>query len=209
MAGKSVSHSESWWATEAPPHVLRCNSSYKSTGEQCRRVAVDGSIVCDQHGGAAGQVRRRAAERIAFTADDAARNLVDWMNDPAVDMRERVKITQDLLDRAGLAAAQVHKIMPITEDPIEALFAKLLDDPNALEPAGLRDAPPVTEAVLGDTYEDLIGTLPEQDETAPRAAERPRPDPSLTQANEKPAEPRSPLKPPKHIREGLERMGQL
>ena len=121
MAGKSVSHSESWWATAAPPHVLRCNSSYKSTGEQCRRVAVDGSIVCDQHGGAAGHVRRRAAERIAFTADDAARNLVTWMNDPAVNMRERVKITQDLLDRAGLAAAQVHKIMPITEDPIEAV----------------------------------------------------------------------------------------
>lgn len=69
--------------------------------------------------------------------------------------------------------------------------------------------PPVAEAVLSDTYEDLIGALPERDETAPRQAERPRPNPSLTQASEKPEKPRSPLKPPKHIREGLERMGQL
>jgi len=209
MAGKSVSHSESWWATEAPPHVLRCNGNYKSTGEQCRRVAVDGSIVCDQHGGAAGHVRRRAAERIAFTADDAARNLVNWMNDPSVDMRERVKITQDLLDRAGLAAAQFHKIMPVTEDPIEALFAKILDDPDALEDPAAREAPLALETTSGDTYEDLIGTLPERDETAPRQPEPPAPGTLLPQASERAKKPRSPLVPPKHIREGLERMGQL
>lgn len=115
-----------------PPHVLRCTGHYKSSGERCRRVAVDGSVVCDQHGGAAPQVIRRAAERLQLTADDAARALVEWMQDPAVEMRERVKIAQDLMDRAGLAAAQVHKVLPITEDPIDRLFSDLLGDPDGL-----------------------------------------------------------------------------
>jgi hypothetical protein len=204
MAGKSVTHSEDWWVAQAPPHVTRCNGTYKSTGEQCRRVAVDGSIVCDQHGGAAGHVRRRAAERIAFTADDAARNLVDWMNDPSVDMRERVKITQDLLDRAGLAAAQVHKVMPIAEDPIEALFKSILDDPNALLEPGADTEQMKLGPGRADNYEDLIGTVPEARETAHRQPDRTTPDPQLAGANEQPSKRRHPTAPPKHIREGLD-----
>jgi hypothetical protein len=204
MAGKSVTHSEDWWAAQAPPHVTRCNGTYKSTGEQCRRVAVDGSIVCDQHGGAAGHVRRRAAERIAFTADDAARNLVDWMNDPSVDMRERVKITQDLLDRAGLAAAQVHKVMPISEDPIEALFKSILDDPNALLVPGAATEQTDLGPGRADNYEDLIGTVAEARETAHRQPDRTTPDPQLAGANEQPSKRRNPTAPPRHIREGLD-----
>jgi hypothetical protein len=206
MAGKSVTHSETWWATEAPPHLLRCNGTYKSTGEQCRRVAEDGSIVCDQHGGAAGQVRRRAAERILFTADEAASALVAWMNDPSVDTRERIKVAQDLLDRNGIVAAQVHKIMPVTEDPIEALFANILDDPEALQDPGGRDAPLALETATGDSYEDLIGTVVERDETAPRAAEPPHRGPRPVQAADKPTKQPNPMKPPRHLREGLERL---
>ena len=41
----------------------------------------DGAVVCDQHGGAAPQVRRRAAERLIMTADQAAQMLVKMMED--------------------------------------------------------------------------------------------------------------------------------
>ena len=81
MAGKSVTHSDKWWLT-APAYVLRCVGTYKSNGEQCRRVADDGSVVCGQHGGAAPQVRRRAAERIAVTAEDSE---YSWL------MRHRIR----------------------------------------------------------------------------------------------------------------------
>ncbi|MFC5677789.1 hypothetical protein [Aeromicrobium endophyticum] len=206
MAGKSVTHSESWWATQAPPHVLRCNGTYKSTGEQCRRVAEDGSIVCDQHGGAAGQVRRRAAERILFTADEAASKLVAWMNDPSVDTRERIKVAQDLLDRNGIVAAQVHKIMPVTEDPIEALFRTILDDPNALTDAEITEPLPAPTVEATDDYEDLIGRTPAQDEKPARRAEQPARSPRLPQAADQPSKDRSSTTPPKHIREGLARL---
>lgn len=174
MPGRTTSHSEEWWLTKAPPHILRCVATLKSTGAQCRRVAVDGSVVCDKHGGKAPQVIRRAAERVQFTADDAARNLVAWMNDPAVEMRERVKIAHDLMDRAGLAAAQVHKVMPITEDPIERFFKDLLADPDALLPEGVGGehgpgAPGPANANRPSLSADVLDVVLEVEEERPPA----------------------------------------
>jgi hypothetical protein len=70
MSGRRVSHSEARWA-QLPPTVIRCNAT-RPNGGRCRREAEDGAVVCDQHGGAAPQVRRRAAERLIMTADPAA-----------------------------------------------------------------------------------------------------------------------------------------
>jgi hypothetical protein len=89
--------------------------------------------VCDQHGGAAPQVRRRAAERLMMTADRAAENLVRMMEDTEVPFGVRAKIAQDLLDRAGVIATQVHQIIPLTEDPIMRFFADAFSDPNNWE----------------------------------------------------------------------------
>ncbi|MCW2767950.1 MAG: hypothetical protein JWO11_3909 [Nocardioides sp.] len=199
MAGKSRTHSEGWWANNASPAILRCSGHYKSSGEQCRRVADDGAVVCDQHGAAAGQVRRRAAERIAVTADDAAQKLAAWMDDSSVPFQVRAKIAQDLLDRAGLGAAQVHKIMPINEDPVEALFRSILDDPEALlapvsEPIALPPGPAPTDDERG-ALDALIGP-------PDLAAEIVRTPP--TQTADKPSPGRNPTIPPKHIREALE-----
>lgn len=186
MAGKSRTHSEDWWQKQAPPHVLRCVGHYKTDGAQCRRVAEDGAVVCDQHGAAAVQVRRRAAERIAVTADEAAQKLAAWMNDSSVPHQVRAKIAQDLLDRAGLGAAQVHKIMPINEDPVEALFKSILDDPNGLL------APVSAPLALPP------GPLPDDE---PEAAEITR-SPPLAVASEE-VKPRNPTTPPRHVREAL------
>ena len=63
-----------------PETVIRCNAT-RPNGSRCKREAGDGAVVCDQHGGAAPQVRRRAAERLIMTADQAAQMLVKMMED--------------------------------------------------------------------------------------------------------------------------------
>jgi hypothetical protein len=128
MAGRTRSHSEERWQLLTPT-VIRCNAT-RPNGSRCKREAEDGAVVCDQHGGAAPQVRRRAAERLIMTADQAAQILVKMMEDTEVPFGVRAKIAQDLLDRAGLVAAQVHKIVPMTDDPVIAFFEGLLSDPS-------------------------------------------------------------------------------
>ena len=128
MAGRKRSHSEARWA-QLPATVIRCNAT-RPNGSRCKREAEDGAVVCDQHGGAAPQVRRRAAERLIMTADQAAQMLVRMMEDTEVPFGVRAKIAQDLLDRAGLIATQVHKIVPTTEDPVMRFFEGAFSDPS-------------------------------------------------------------------------------
>lgn len=199
MAGRTVSaHSEEWWATKAPPTALRCKAHYRN-GQPCRRQAVDGAVVCDKHGGAIPNVLRRAAQRVQMTADEAAQQLVAWMNDPNVDMRERVKIAHDLMDRSGLGAAQVHKIMPIEEDPLEKLFKGLLSNPDAFEtaapePVGALPARTLTLEEL-DRAMDIVDAELVEDEPEPAR---------MLQAADTPAPKRNPTRPPRHILEGLD-----
>jgi hypothetical protein len=132
MAAKKRSHSETGWAM-LPETVVRCRATLRN-GAQCKRESEDGSVVCDQHGAAAPQVRRRAAERVIMTADRAAENLVRWMEDETVPFGVRAKIAQDLMDRAGLVATQVHQIVPSTTDnPVMLMYQRLLSDPANLE----------------------------------------------------------------------------
>ena len=131
MAGRRRSHSEARWAL-LPPTVIRCNAT-RPNGSRCKREAEDRAVVCDQHGGAAPQVRRRAAERLIMTADRAAENLVRMMEDTEVPFGVRAKIAQDLLDRAGVIATQVHQIIPMTEDPIMRFFEDVFSDPSNWE----------------------------------------------------------------------------
>jgi hypothetical protein len=130
MPGRRVSHSESRWA-QLPDTVIRCNGTLQS-GKRCRREAIEGSVVCEIHGGLAPQVRRRAAERVLLTADEAIQVIKSLISDPTVPAGVRLKAAQDLADRAGLAATQVHKIVPSTEDPVIAFFEGLPSDPTAL-----------------------------------------------------------------------------
>jgi hypothetical protein len=139
MVGRTRSHSEERWAL-LPETIVRCNAT-RPNGARCRREAERGAVVCDQHGGAAPQVRRRAAERLIMTADRAAENLVRMMEDTEVPFGIRAKIAQDLLDRAGLASTQAIKIVPAEEDAVMRFFSGLLDDPEQLgvQPAARSD----------------------------------------------------------------------
>jgi hypothetical protein len=131
MAGRTRSHSDARWELLSPT-IVRCNAT-RPNGGRCKREAEPGAVVCDQHGGAAPQVRRRAAERLIMTADQAAQMLVRMMEDTEVPFGVRAKIAQDLLDRAGLIATQVHQIIPMTEDPIMRFFEEAFSDPKNWE----------------------------------------------------------------------------
>jgi hypothetical protein len=87
-------------------------------------------------------VRRRAAERLIMTADRAAENLVRMMEDTEVPFGVRAKIAQDLLDRAGVIATQVHQIIPISEDPLLRFFEDAFSDPKNWE----QNPPPAIES---------------------------------------------------------------
>jgi hypothetical protein len=65
-----------------------------------------------------------------MTADRAAENLVRMMEDTEVPFGVRAKIAQDLLDRAGVIATQVHQIIPMSEDPVMRFFEGVFSDPN-------------------------------------------------------------------------------
>lgn len=83
----------------------RCSARRKS-GSECKNWAIRGGAVCRMHGGGAPQVKRKAAQRIAEAADDAAALLVRFMEDPVNDVKVRTQIAQDLLSRAGYAGKQ-------------------------------------------------------------------------------------------------------
>jgi hypothetical protein len=55
------------------------------------------------------------------------------MEDTEVPFGVRAKIAQDLLDRAGVIAAQVHQIIPTTEDPVMRFFEDAFSDPSNWE----------------------------------------------------------------------------
>jgi hypothetical protein len=151
MAGRRVSHSESRWAL-LPPTVIRCNAT-RPNGSRCRREAEDGAVVCDLHGGAAPQVRRRAAERLIMNADQAAQMLVKMMEETEVPFGVRAKIAQDLLDRAGIIATQLHQIVPATEDPIMRFFEEAFSDPKNWEENPSK--PAIEERVIDGSDADV------------------------------------------------------
>lgn len=182
-------HGEGWWET-APPHIIRCTSHYKS-GDRCRREANPGANVCGQHGALIPAVQARAAVRIQMNADTAAKQLVDWMNDASVDMRERVKIAQDMLDRSGLNAVQKHLVGIGPVDPVEDLFARILADP-----AGLAPNTPVPQELSAQQLEWNRLADPEDHDWCDVVDVEVIEDPPVVAS----------ARPPKHIREALQRL---
>ena len=72
---------------------MKCTATAKTTGKRCQRGAIHGGNVCKKHGGAAPQVKRKAAQRL--------RALVH----PAIDRLEKM-IADDENPTQALAAAR-------------------------------------------------------------------------------------------------------
>lgn len=88
----------------------RCTAK-TSSGKPCKRWAIVGGNVCPTHGGSAPQVREAARRRILSTVE---RNLVTaqaMIDDPKIPAGVRARLLVDMLDRAGLKAADVHALV--------------------------------------------------------------------------------------------------
>jgi hypothetical protein len=95
---------------------------------------------------------RSVGEQIA-AGSIASGEALEWLDDPEVPYRVRAEIAQDLLDRAGLIATQVHQIIPMTEDPVMRFFQDAFSDPKNWE-----ENPPQP------AIEDRVIDRPEPDE---------------------------------------------
>lgn len=133
--------------TDEPIKVdTRCKA-HRKNGDLCKNRPVNGAAVCRMHGGGAPQVKRKAAERIAEAADDAAALLVLFMQDSKNDIKVRTQIAQDLLNRAGFAGKNAVDLKVSVFDQAVANGEFLVDlgeveEPsNALALEGYADEP--------------------------------------------------------------------
>lgn len=78
----------------------RCKAKARSTGEQCKRAAIDGGTVCRTHGGASPQARAAAERRVQEEKAAAAARLfaVPKDIDPADALIDLVKWTAGEVD---------------------------------------------------------------------------------------------------------------
>jgi hypothetical protein len=107
------------------PQKVRCKATNRH-GEQCHKWAMKGSVVCNKHGGAAPQVRRKAQERIAMAQDDAASLLVRFMADKDVPYPERRRCAEFLLTYENRNEVQI--TLAKWEQDIEGLVFDTGDD---------------------------------------------------------------------------------
>lgn len=72
--------------------------AHKKSGEQCRRWAIRGGVVCRYHGGSAPQVIAKARENMALAANHNRSN-VQRLADAAESEQVRLQASNSLIDR--------------------------------------------------------------------------------------------------------------
>lgn len=111
------------------PSGLKCVAR-KKDGTPCQRPPIRGAAVCRMHGGAAPQVQRKAAERIAHASDIAVVKIMQLMLNPNAPYAIQLAAAKDLLDRAGITAKHV------VELTVESPWQMIIDDIVAQVPDG-------------------------------------------------------------------------
>jgi hypothetical protein len=87
----------------------RCTAHSKRSGKPCERSPIPGGTVCHYHGGAAPQVKKSAALRLATLVDPAIKALRDSLKKNA-DPRVRLMAARDVLDRNGFKPPDRHVV---------------------------------------------------------------------------------------------------
>jgi hypothetical protein len=156
-------YSEEWWQKVADPKIVRCKA-HRKNGDQCRHAAINGTTgVCRNHGGAAGQVRRKARLRLEMAADRMARELLGIATG-AESEAVRLAAIRDALDRSGLAAKTAVEV-EVSAKPFELVFDAISGGPrpnSAAKPALAGGEDPAIESSeesaieSGDESEDVI-----------------------------------------------------
>jgi len=197
-------HSDEWWENHAPPGILRCTCPQKN-GKQCNMEAVPGLNVCGQHGGKTPAAIAAAFTRLGGAVEDAADVVKEIMNDPNQSGRDRLAAASHVMKLLGMEKERHEHT--VTVDPIEALFAKILNDSE-----GLASGTPVAR-VPDPVFSAFNAAVLEEDEPLPAAL----PEADIVEAeivdDEEPHTVRSAESmssaPPPHIQRDLEALGLL
>lgn len=94
---------------------VRCQAKSKQTKKPCGRTAIAGGTVCRYHGGAAPQVQKAAAVRLAALTDPAIGVLEAFLGprkkgDVPIEDDLAFRVAKDVLDRNGFKAVQRIKV---------------------------------------------------------------------------------------------------
>jgi hypothetical protein len=96
----------------------------------CLRMPLNGSMVCQKHGGQLGHVKEAANRRLTHAAEKAATTLIiltDVRDEEGelVDQKVRVQAANSVLDRVGIKAGSVVEIeVPGYKNVIDKLFGE-------------------------------------------------------------------------------------
>lgn len=156
--------------------VVKCVAR-KTNGAPCANRPMKGQNICKNHGGAAPQARRRAAERILMAQDLAAAKLIELMTDPAVPYSVQRMAAADLLDRGGNVAAHVLAIPGLTDAPaFQLILEGMAGGPRAASRE--RRGQPPGDVVDAEVLADAIGPPTPTPTPAPPTAQAPTAPPA-------------------------------
>ena len=129
----------------------QCTATSKRTGERCRAWALVGRKTCRVHGSATRLSAAKAQRVIAGSSGFAAEMLVEVMADPKVELKTRIQIAQDLLNRAGIAGKQQLEIgMQTVREVYANIVARSVVDVRGPKPADWDES-------LDGAWEDFAG----------------------------------------------------
>ncbi|UDL16280.1 hypothetical protein SEA_KOZIE_84 [Microbacterium phage Kozie] len=101
-------------------HPKRQCKATTRAGKRCANPPIDGGAVCRMHGGAAPQVKKRAALRLLELIDPAITTLAREMT-TATKSADRQRAANSILDRAGV----VRRESPAKEDVYDLVADRL------------------------------------------------------------------------------------
>lgn len=113
----------------------QCTAKSVRSGERCRRAAIKGGTVCYIHGGAASQVKAKAAERIKEARDLALAKFMQSLGADAVDARTQLdasvkltELTETLAGRVGKRVGIEHQFADLSDEDLIAIIKDTLRD---------------------------------------------------------------------------------
>lgn len=105
------------------PEPQKCVAR-KKDGTPCKRSPIKGASVCRAHGGAAPQVQRKAAERIANASDIAVLQILALMQAPDTPAPVKLAAARDLLDRANVSGKTTVELeVPLWQQLLDGIVA--------------------------------------------------------------------------------------
>ena len=138
----------------ALPPPVKCRA-HNRDGSPCGSHAMRGGAVCRMHGGAAGQTRRKAQERLEAASDRLARALLDIASS-AESESVRLAAIRDALDRVGVTGKTAIEVE--VQAPWQIMLSRMVVSSSAVttdddvvdaaviedgsDPMALTDSPP-------------------------------------------------------------------